>query len=79
MEKSIIMIYGQQTTDGGYILAGEMEALFAPETYALLIKTDDKGNVPRNRAMQTLFLQFLQNFLQNHPLLYQLLQRFIRI
>ena len=31
------------------------------------------------RVVNTPFLQFLQNFLQNHPLIYQLLQRFIKL
>ena len=31
--------------------------------------------MPRNRAIQTLFL----NFLQNHPMLFQLLQRFLKL
>jgi len=36
-------------------------------------------STPRNRAMQTPFLQFLQNFLENHPILYQLLQQFLHL
>jgi hypothetical protein len=35
--------------------------------------------MPRNRAIQTPFLNFLQNFLQQYPILYQLLQRFLRL
>ena len=58
-----ILFSCQQTTDGGYILAGEGAALTDPEAYALLIKTDDKGNVPRNRGIvDSLFLRFLERF-----------------
>jgi len=34
--------------------------------------------MPRNRAVNTPFLQFLYNFLQQYPILYQLLQRFLQ-
>ena len=65
-----ILFSCQQTTDGGYILAGEGAALTDPEAYALLIKTDDKGNVPRNRGIvDSLFLRFLERY----PLLQKLL------
>jgi len=36
--------------------------------------------MPKNKVINTpLFLQFLLNFLQNHPILYQLLQLFLRL
>jgi len=43
----------------------------------------DRGTLsitmPKNKAINTpLFLQFLQNFLQNHPLIYQILQRLLK-
>ncbi len=37
-------------------------------------------SMPKNKPYTDRpFLQFLQNFLQNHPLIYQLLQRFLRL
>jgi len=36
-------------------------------------------SMPRNRATQRPFLQFLQNFLEQYPILYQLLQRLLQI
>jgi len=35
--------------------------------------------LPRNRAINTPFLNFLQNFLQQYPILYQILQRLLQL
>lgn len=63
---------GQQTSDGGYILAGYKYSVSNSDF--LLIKTDSNGNVPNNKSIKnTIFLQFLEKF----PLLNLLLQRLI--
>jgi len=36
-------------------------------------------SMPRNRAIHAPFLQFLQNFLEQYPILYQLLLRFLQL
>ena len=61
----------QQTTDGGYITVGTAENIVNFDL--LLIKTDSEGNTARNRAINTPFL----NFLQNHPNLFPILQRLL--
>ena len=59
-------------------------------TYTIKVKAKDEYgaesgwatlsvSMPRNRAINTPFMQFLQNFLQNHPLIYQLLQKFLKL
>jgi len=62
------------TTGGTYTIkatAEDSNGLVGPEGTLLV-------SMPRNRATTSSFLQFLENFLENHPILYQLLQRFLQ-
>ena len=36
-------------------------------------------SMPKNKAINRPFLNLLQNFLENHPLIYQLLQRLLKL
>lgn len=63
---------GQQTKDGGYILAGYK--LSGYNSDFLLIKTDSEGNVARNRVITNSFLMRLFELFPNaFPLLRQIL------
>ncbi|MCK4365279.1 MAG: PKD domain-containing protein [Thermoplasmatales archaeon] len=63
------------STQGTYIIKAKAEdtnGLVGPEGTLSV-------SMPRNRATQRPFLQFLQNFLEQYPILFQLLQRFLRL
>ena len=63
------------TSKGKYIIKAKARDVWGTESdWATFDVT-----MPRNRATQRPFLQFLQNFLQQYPILYQLLQRFLRL
>ena len=58
--------------------------------YCLRVKAKDNNGLesgwgtlevtmPKNKAINTPFLNFLENFLENHPLIYQLLQRVLNL
>ena len=61
------------------------------DTYTIKVTAEDTNGLigpegtltvtmPRNKAIMNIpFLQFLQNFLQQYPILYQLLQRFLQL
>ncbi len=64
------------SNEGTYIIRASAEdtnGLVGPETTL-------EVNMPRNKPYtDTPFLQLLQNFLEQYPILYQLLQRFLRL
>lgn len=64
---------GQQTMDGGYILAGYKQSVFNSDIW--LIKTDSNGNVARNRDRNIQILWLFELFPNLFPILRLLLQR----
>ena len=62
-------------TQGTYIIKAKAEDTNGLESDW----TELSVTMPRNRATQRPFLQFLQNFLQQYPILYQLLLRFLQL
>jgi hypothetical protein len=69
-----ITLHVEQTNDGGYILTGYHQPKRFEYRDLWIIKTDDEGNVARNRIITNTFLmRFLERFPNAFPLLRQIL------
>jgi hypothetical protein len=64
----------QQTTDGGYIIAGYTFSFGAGDADVLLVKTDSLGR-SRSKAMNDPFISYQQNYHNRFPILQKLLER----
>jgi hypothetical protein len=63
------------STQGNYVItakAKDVNGLVGPEGTLSV-------SMPRNKLVNTPFLNYLQNFLQQYPILYQFLQRLLRL
>ena len=64
-----ITVHVQQTNDGGYILTGYYLQRMFQYRDLWLIKTDENGDVPRSRAINTPFLNLFERFPNLFPIL----------
>jgi len=68
----------QWTVDGTFLIEAKVRDVYGEEsdieTYQVIVEKKS-----RNLIIDTPFLNFLQNFLQQYPILYQLLLRFLRL
>ena len=71
-EKSISHTW---TTEGTYTIKAKAKDIHNAESDWVTLEV----SMPKNKAINTQFLKFLQNFLENHPLIFQLLQRLLNL